>query len=64
MILIVLNGLDSSYESFVTSQTVRANDISFVAFRSLLQAHEEKLKQKSSEFAYHASANFVRSNQS
>lgn len=37
----VLNGLDSSYDAFVTAVTATSGDISFSKFKGLLKAHEE-----------------------
>jgi len=40
--LVALNGLDSTFDAFVTSLTARADDLSFAAFSGLLQAHDER----------------------
>lgn len=40
--LIMLNGLDDSYEGFVTAQLARADDMTFAAFQGLLQTQEER----------------------
>lgn len=40
--LVTLNGLDSSYDAFVTSLTARADDLTSMAFSGLLQAHKKK----------------------
>lgn len=42
LILIALNGLDLSYEAFVTAQSARADEVSFAAFQGMLRAHEER----------------------
>lgn len=34
--LVTLNGLDSSYDAFVTAQIARADEITFVAFQGML----------------------------
>lgn len=41
--LIALNGLDVSYDAFVTAQMARADEITFAAFQGLLQAHEDRI---------------------
>lgn len=38
--LIVLNGLDTSYDPFVTTQIVRVDDISFASLLGLLRMYE------------------------
>lgn len=43
--LIALNGLDVSYDSFVTAQTARMEDISFASFLGLLRAYELRLNR-------------------
>lgn len=40
--LIVLNGLDSTYDVFISAHTTRANNILFTTFQGLLQAHEAR----------------------
>lgn len=44
--LIVLNGLDVSYDVFITAQTARAYDIMFAAFQGLLLTHEERYSKQ------------------
>lgn len=46
--LIALNGLNASYDAFVTAQTAREDDITFAAFQGLLQAHDERYSHSSS----------------
>lgn len=38
--LVALNGLNASYDAFVTVQSARADDITFAKFQGLLQAYE------------------------
>lgn len=45
--LIALNGLDATYETFITAQSARTDDIPFAAFQGLLQAHEERFGRHS-----------------
>lgn len=40
--LIALNGLNASYDAFVTTEMPRADDITFAAFQGLLQVHEDR----------------------
>lgn len=40
--LIVHNGLDTTYEAFVTAQSSQEDDILFTVFQGLLQAHDER----------------------
>lgn len=45
LMLITLNGLDASYDAFVTTQKAPVDDITFATFQGLLQAHEDILIQ-------------------
>lgn len=40
LVLFALDGLDSSYDAFVTIVTATLGDISFFEFNGLLKAHE------------------------
>lgn len=39
--LIALNGLDLSYDAFITTQMATTDNISFATFQGLLLAHED-----------------------
>jgi len=41
--LIALNGLDASYDAFITAQMARADEIAFATFQGLLQAREDRI---------------------
>lgn len=57
--LIALNGLDSTYESFVTAQLARVDDISFAFFQGLLWSHEERFSKNSAIIGMFHMANAV-----
>lgn len=42
LIVIALNGLDTSYNAFITAQSARADEIPFAAFQGMLRTHEER----------------------
>lgn len=54
--LIALNGLDTSYDAFVTAQSARTDNIPFAAFQGLLQAHDEWFKVSSNSVILMANA--------
>lgn len=58
--LIALNGLDESYDSFVTAQTARIGDINFSSLLGLLHSNEARLSRQS-EIRGVAMANVVHS---
>lgn len=60
--LIVLNGLDNSYDSFVTAQTARVENISFSLLLGLLRSYDARLNHQS-EFHGITTANAVQGSQ-
>lgn len=45
--LFTMDGLDSSYDAFVTKVTTSTGDISFTEFKGLLRAHESRILRQS-----------------
>jgi len=46
LMLFVLDGLDSSYDAFITTVTATSEDISISEFKGLLKAHEARVLQE------------------
>lgn len=44
--LIALNNLDTSYDAIVIAHTAQVDDIIFVAFQGLIQAHETSTRDR------------------
>lgn len=61
--VIVLNGLDTSYDPFVTSQMTRVEDIPFASLLGLVRLYEARI-ERFSEFKGTATANVIQSHSS